>query len=471
MLNDCAPAFLARLAAALPEGTLREAEPRHLTEPRGKWQGRPGMVALPRSTAEVSVILRHCHAARVGLVPQGGGTGLVSGQVMAQGPLPLVLSLERMNRLRGIWPGENTLTVEAGMTLQAVQEAAAAAGRLFPLSLASQGTATIGGNLATNAGGTQVLRYGTARELCLGIETVFADGQIMSGLKRLRKDNTGYDIKDLVIGSEGSLGVITAASLRLFPQPDQRLVAVLAVASPAAALRLLRLAEARAGGLVSGFELISRQGFDFMVETGLPGRAPFAEVPDWMVLIELGLPRAMEGEAVLAAIYEEGAEQGLVLDGVIAHSEAQADQLWALRESIPDANRRIGSISSHDVSLPISEIAEFIDTAPARLRQLADIRINCFGHLGDGNLHFNLFPAKGRQRGDYAAEARALSDLVHEMVVAREGSISAEHGIGRLKVGELQRFGDPARLAAMRAVKTALDPFGILNPGAVLPLE
>ncbi len=470
MLNAADAAFLDALARQLPPGRLREAEPRHLSEPRGKWVGRPGPVALPRNTEEVGLILAACNAARVPVVPWGGGTGLVSGQVMPSGPLPLILSLERLTALRGIWPEENTISVEAGMTLAAVQLAAREAGRLFPLSLASEGTATIGGNLATNAGGTQVLRYGNARELCLGVEAVLASGEVIRGLKRLRKDNTGYDLRDLILGSEGSLAVITAATLRLFPVPRNRVVALLAVPSPEAAQHLLRLAGAELGGLVSGFELMSRMGFDFLAETGHDLRAPFDPLPDWLVLIELGLPAAIPAEEAMASLYEQAAGQGLVLDGVISASEAQADHLWALRETIPDANRRIGSISSHDVSLPLSEIPGFIRAAGAALQDMADIRINCFGHLGDGNLHFNLFPAKGRQRGDYAAQATALSDLVHEMVEARGGSISAEHGIGRLKTGDLQRFGDPARLEAMRRIKAALDPNGILNPGAVLPV-
>ncbi|WP_112308880.1 FAD-binding oxidoreductase [Pseudogemmobacter bohemicus] len=470
MLNPVDDGFLATLAAGLPEGRLRPAGPRHLTEPRGKWQGRPGPVAMPRSTAEVSQILAACHAAAVPVLPWGGGTGLVSGQVMPEGPLPLILSLEKLTALRGVWPGENTITVEAGMTLASVQHAAREAGRLFPLSLASEGTATIGGTLATNAGGTQVLRYGTARELCLGVEAVLASGEVISGLKRLRKDNSGYDLRDLILGSEGSLAVITAAALRLFPIPKKRVVALLAVPSPEAAQDLLRLSEAELGGLVSGFELMSRMGFDFLAETGFDLRAPFDPLPDWLVLVELGLPAALDAEAAMASLYEQGADLGLVLDGVIAASEAQADHLWALRETIPDANRRLGSISSHDVSLPLGAIPAFIREAGPRLAAIADIRINCFGHLGDGNLHFNLFPARGQSRADYADVAPALSDLVHEMVVAMEGSISAEHGIGRLKVAELQRFGDPTRLAMMRRIKTALDPKGILNPGVVLPL-
>ncbi|PTE14307.1 FAD-binding oxidoreductase [Pseudogemmobacter blasticus] len=468
MLNPCDAAFIADLAARLPEGTLRPPEPRDLTEPRGRWPGRAGVVARPAGTDQVAQIVRACAAARVGIVPRGGGTGLVGGQVMPEGPLPLVLSLDRMTGLRGLWPEENVIAVEAGLTLAAVQQAAADAGRLFPLSLASEGTATIGGNLATNAGGTAVLRYGTTRDLCLGVEAVLADGSVVHGLKRLRKDNTGYDLRHLLIGSEGSLGILTAATLRLFPQPAATVVALLAVPSPAVAQRLLALCEARLSGLVTAFELIARTGFDFLAETGSGLRAPFDPAPDWCVLLELGLPAALDPQVSMAALYDEASETGLVLDGVIATSQAQAAALWALREAIPEANRRIGSISSHDISLPLGAIPGFLAEAGARIAALGPLRLNCFGHLGDGNLHYNVFPAKGRRREDDEALAGPVKRLVHDLVQAAGGSISAEHGIGRFKAADLERYADPARLAAMRALKAALDPAGILNPGAVL---
>jgi FAD/FMN-containing dehydrogenase len=468
MLNPCDDAFLGSLRAVLPDGRLAEPEARHLEEPRGRWHGRAGAVALPASTAEVAAIVRACAAARVGIVPWGGGTGLVGGQIMPDGPAPLLLSLERMTALRGAYPAESVLVVEAGMILADVQAEAAKIGRLFPLSLASEGSCRIGGNLAANAGGTAVLRYGNARDLCLGLEAVLPDGSIFNGLKRLRKDNAGYDLRHLLIGSEGTLGVITAASLRLFPVPAASVVALLAVPSPSAALDLLGLAEARLGGMVSSFELIHRMGFDFMAETMPDLRAPLDPVPDWMVLVELGLPAAIEPEPAMAALYAEGAEVGLVSDGVIATSEAQATSLWHLREMIPQANRRIGAVSSHDISLPLSEIPGFIAEAPAALQPLGQFRINCFGHLGDGNLHWNVFPARGANRKDHDSVRDRVKEVVHDMVHARGGSVAAEHGVGRLKVADLQRYGDPGKLAAMRAIKAALDPQGIMNPGAVL---
>ena len=468
MLNPCDAAFVAALSARLPEGTLRPAAPKHLEEPRGRLRGQAGAVALPRRVEEVAEVVRACAAARVGLVPWGGGTSLVGGQVMPDGPAPLILSLERMAVIRSVQAPENALVAEAGATLQAVRDAAETAGRLFPLSLASQGTATIGGNLATNAGGTGVLRYGNARDLCLGLEVVLADGSVWHGLKRLRKDNAGYDLKNLLIGAEGTLGVITAASLRLVPRPAHRVVAMLVVPSAEAAQALLALAETRLAGLVSAFELIGQAGFQFLQEVGPEVRLPFAVAPDWAVLVELGLPQAIEPEAAMAGLYAEAAGAGLVLDGVIAASGTQADQLWAIREAIPEANRRIGAVSSHDISLPLSAIPGFLREAGAKVAALGPFRISAFGHLGDGNLHFNVFPPKGGTRADHEGQRSAVTRLVHDLVHAAGGSIAAEHGIGRLKVEELERYGDPAKLAAMRKVKAALDPLGILNPGAVL---
>lgn len=467
MLNPCTPDLMGQIDRAAP-GCVRAVAPRDVTEPRGRWQGVAGGVAAPRSTAEVAAVVRFCAASRVGIVPLGGGTGLVGGQVMAEGPAPLILSLERMAGLRGVYPAENVLVVEAGMVLADVQGHAADAGRLFPLSLASEGSARIGGNLASNAGGLNVLRYGNARDLCLGVEAVMADGSVFHGLKRLRKDNTGYDLRHLLIGSEGTLGVITAAALRLFSPPAARVVALLAVPSPAAALALLGLAEGRLSGMVSAFELIGRMGLDFLAEVMPEVAMPLQPLPDWSVLIELGLPEGMVPEEAMAALYEAAAEAGLVLDGVIATSDAQAAALWRIRESIPEANRRIGSISSHDISLPLGAVADFIPRAGAALAALGAFRINCFGHLGDGNLHYNVFPQRGHSRADHDHLRDAIKTCVHDIVHDMDGSVSAEHGIGRLKTGDLVRYGDPAKLAAMRAIKAALDPAGILNPGAVL---
>jgi FAD/FMN-containing dehydrogenase len=466
MLNPADPVFLSNLAGLLPPGTLREAEPRYLEEPRGKWKGHAGVVACPASTEEVAVILRAAAAARVGVVPWGGGTGLVGGQVMVDGPLPLLMSLERMNRIRAIYPDENVVLAEAGVILADLHKAAEEVGRIFPLTLASQGSCRIGGNLSTNAGGVNVVRYGNARDLCLGLEAVLPDGQIWHGLKRLRKDNTGYDLRGLLIGAEGTLGVITAASLRLFPKPAAEGAALVVVPNPEAALHLLALAQSKSGG-VSAFELISGMGLRFLAETLPQIRQPFAEVPDWMVLIDIGLTQGSP-EDELTDLFEAGLAAGLVSDGLIAQSGAQRAAFWEMREMIPLANRAVGAVSSHDISLPLSEIPGFIVEAGQALAALGAWRINCFGHLGDGNLHYNVFPPLGRKPDEFKALAGPVQDLVHGMVAARGGSISAEHGIGRLKVAELERYGDPAKLAAMRAIKAALDPNGIMNPGAVL---
>ncbi len=468
MLNPCDSAFAATLSTLLPEGTLSAPEPRHLEEPRGRWIGQAGVLARPRSTAEVAVIVRTCAAVGVGVVPVSGGTGLVGGQIMVEGPAPLLLSLERMTALRGVWPQENAMVVEAGMILADVQAEAEKVGRLFPLSLASEGSCRIGGNLAANAGGTAVLRYGNARDLCLGLEAVLPDGTVFNGLTRLRKDNAGYDLRHLLIGSEGTLGVITAASLKVFARPAARVVALLSVPSPGAALELLALCSERAAGMVSGFELIHRMGFEFLAETGFDLRAPFDPVPDWLVLLELELPAGLEPEVTMAGLYEAGAEAGLVTDGVIATSEAQAAAIWALRETIPLANRKVGAVSSHDISLPLSAIPGFIAEAPRAIAGLGAFRVNCFGHLGDGNLHWNVFPAKGHAKGEHDLVRDEVKRVVHDLVHALGGSVAAEHGVGRLKVADLARYADPGKLAAMRAIKAALDPAGIMNPGAVL---
>ncbi|PZX46556.1 FAD/FMN-containing dehydrogenase [Roseinatronobacter thiooxidans] len=468
MLTACDTDFLAKLSGLLPPDALAAPEPRYLEEPRGRLTGQGGAVALPRNVEEVSVILRACHAAHVPVIPYGGGTGLVGGQVGLGNALPLILSLERMQAIRQVYPTENVLVAEAGAILADVQRAAEMAGRLFPLSLASEGSARIGGLLACNAGGVNVLRYGNARDLTLGLEVVLADGRIWHGLKRLRKDNTGYDLRHLMIGSEGTLGVITAASLRLSPRPAVQGAALMVVDGPKAALSLLALAQARLGDGISAFELISGTGLAFLAETMTQVRQPFAVPPDWMVLIDLGLPAGADASDALERVFADALEQGLVRDGVIAANLAQRKAFWSLRESIPEANRHIGAIASHDISLPLSEIAPFIAKAGQALARIKACRINCFGHLGDGNLHYNVFPATGHSRAAYDGERAQITTCVHDLVHQMGGSVSAEHGIGRIKAADLVTYGDPVKLAMMRAIKTALDPHGILNPGAVL---
>ncbi|MEJ6397242.1 FAD-binding oxidoreductase [Yoonia sp. 208BN28-4] len=465
MLNPATPAFIDSLN--LPPAAIKEASDSYLTEPRGRWKGQ-GVVLAPSSTEEVAQIVAACHRDRIGIVPYSGGTGLVGGQLMPDGPAPVVLSLERMTQIRDVFPSENVMIVDAGCILADVQTAATDAGRLFPLSLASEGSARIGGLLATNAGGVNVLRYGNARALCLGLEVVRPDGTIWHGLTRLRKDNTGYDLRNLMIGSEGTLGIITAAALKLVPQPAGIGAAFMAVPSPQAALDLLALAGDYIGDGLSAFELIHRQGLDFLADVGPDIKPPFKDTPDWMVLIDVGLPRGIAPDEALMALFEAATEAELVTDGVIAQSEAQRAAFWNVRESIPEANRRIGSVSSHDISLPLSAVPDFITKAAPALAEIGDYRINCFGHLGDGNLHYNVFPQPGRTRSDHENDRAAVKTCVHDLTASMGGSVSAEHGVGRLKVNDLLKYGDPAKLAMMRSVKDALDPQGVMNPGAVL---
>ncbi len=423
----------------------------------------------PRSAKEVSRVVGLCNQHKVGVVPFGGGTGLVGGQVSLAGPKPVILSMERMNSIRDVDPADNILTAEAGVILADIQMAAGNADRLFPLSLASEGTCQIGGNLATNAGGVNVLRYGNARDLCLGIEAVLPDGSIFGGLKRLRKDNTGYNFRNLLIGAEGTLGIITAATLRLMPKPIEVETAVIAVPHPQASVEILERISTQFGEVVSAFELIHRQGLDFLHETGLHFSEPLSAKAKWMVLLECGTGRNSglreNLEQILAAAYDEG----LVLDATVAQNDTQRQAFWNIREHIPEANRRIGAISSHDISVPVSSVPKFIERAKTMIHAMdPELRINCFGHLGDGNLHYNIYPPTGRKRANYEDISRSLAESIYELVDSFGGSFSAEHGIGRMKTADLLKYSDPAKLAAMRAIKHALDPNGIMNPGAVI---
>ena len=468
-LNPADPAFEAALRADLSPDVFRQVEPRYLEEPRGLYRGQAAILALPRTVDEVAKLIRHANAARVGVIPYGGGTGLVGGQVAETGPKPLILSLERMNKVRAVYPDENVLVAEAGVILSDVQDAAEKQDRLFPLSLAAQGSARIGGNLATNAGGTGVLRYGNARDLCLGLEAILPDGQIWHGLTRLRKNNTGYDLRNLLIGAEGTLGVITAAALKLYPRPAKTGTALLVVDSPEAALKLLSLAREQLGEMISAFEILHRTGLEFLAETLPDVRQPFATPPEWTVLIELGLSGGLDPTTSLEKLFETAFSADLVVDGLIAQSQQQSDDFWAIREMIPHANRKIGSISSHDISVPLGAIPDFIIKAEQAIAGLGDFRINCFGHVGDGNLHYNVFPIPGKTRNDHAAQQEIIKTTIHDIAHEMGGSVSAEHGIGRLKVKDLERYGDPAKLSAIRAIKAALDPNGIMNPGVILP--
>jgi FAD/FMN-containing dehydrogenase len=407
----------------------------------------------------------------VGVVPYGGGTGLVGGQIAPEGEpeTPLILSLERMTQIRAVYPQENVLIADAGAILANIQDAAAEVDRLFPLSLASEGSARIGGLLGTNAGGVNVLRYGNTRDLCLGLEAVLPDGSIWNGLKRLRKDNTGYDLRNLLIGSEGTLGVITAASLKLFPKPASLGTAVFVIRDAEAALELLSLAKSQLGESISAFELMHRTGLDFLQKTMPEIRKPFGDHhPEWMVLMDIGLPKGLDPTDALETLFMAAEADGICSDAVIAQSEGQRTEFWSVREHIPEANRRIGAVSSHDVSVPLGELPNFIARVRQAIAQIGEFRINCFGHVGDGNLHFNVFPPDGQSREAFLAETKQIKRLVHDIASDLGGTFSAEHGVGRAKKADLARYGDPTKLAAMRAIKDALDPKGIMNPGAVL---
>ena len=444
------------------------ADANYLEEPRGRYKSNPMPVIKPRTTKQVSEIIYFCNQNNIGVIPYAGGTGLVGGQTIKSDKDTILLSVERMQSIRDILPEENIIIVEAGAILENVRQAANDIDRLFPLALASQGSCRIGGNLATNAGGVQVLRYGNTRDLCLGIEAVLPDGSILNGLKRLRKDNTGYDIRNLLIGSEGTLGIITAACLKLFPKPKETITGVLEISSPEIAIKTLSDLQAKLDSSITAFELIHKQSYNFLSEVCPDVKIPFNKHPEWSILIELSAGVGSNLESRLFEGIEELLIKGLINDALIAQSEKQANEFWNLRENIPEANRRIGSISNHDISLPISLIPKFIDEMPDAMVHLGDLRINCFGHLGDGNLHYNVFPPYGKNKNDYQHLREEIKTIIHDKINEFGGSVSAEHGIGRLKIDDLEKYGDPIKLMAMRSIKNAIDPKGIMNPGAVL---
>lgn len=446
----------------------------YLWDYRKRWQGKALAVALPDATDDVAKIVRWCRQHRVPIVPQGGNTGLTGGSVPDTSGHAVVVSLTRMNRVRALDPLNNTITVEAGCVLQRVQEAAAEAGRLFPLSLAAQGTCMIGGNLSTNAGGVHVIRYGNARELCLGLEVVTATGDVWNGLKGLRKDNTGYDLRDLFIGAEGTLGIITAAVMKLFPLPVARIAAFVAVDSPRTALRLLELGQNRLGSSLTAFELISRDSLA-LVLTHVPGsRLPLQTPSPWYVLLEISdLDSEEHGNEAIEAMLSAAMEAGWVTDAAVSTSIDQFHQFWALRENISEAQSAAGKNIKHDISVPISRIADFIAETDARITAAhPETRMIVFGHLGDGNLHYNVSPRDGHSDHldeSFLALEAPINRITHDAVVRFGGSISAEHGLGVLRRDESARYKQPVEIAMMRAIKAALDPDGLMNPGKVLP--
>jgi len=437
---------------------------------RKRWRGRALAVARPGSTAEVAQVVRLCAEDGTAIVPQGGNTGLVGGSVPDDSGRQLVLSLARLDRVRGLDAANMTMTVEAGCVLQHAQQAAADAGLLLALSLGAEGSCTIGGNLATNAGGTQVLRYGNAREQCLGLEVVTAAGEVWDGLTGLRKDNTGYDLRDLVIGSEGTLGIITAATMKLQPRPAALLTALATLPTLDAAVSLLSLAHAMLGPGLTGFEVMNAFSLELVRKRFPALRQPLPPAP-WTVLLEQSDAESEgHGAAALEALLAAALERGLIGDTAIASSLEQANAMWHLRESITLAQAEEGPNIKHDISLPVSAIRDFVASTDAALqRALPGIRLVNFGHLGDGNLHYNVQCPEGDDAHEFLRHEAEVNLIVYDAVGARNGSISAEHGIGRLKLGEMSTRKSPVALAMMRAIKAALDPAGVLNPGRVLP--
>jgi FAD/FMN-containing dehydrogenase len=445
-----------------------ECEP-YLTEARRLWRGATSLVVRPASTEEVATVVRICAEARLPIVPQGGNTGLVGGGVPPEDGQNIVLALGRMNRIRAIDPVNFTMTVEAGCILAHLQEAAAEADRLFPLSLGAEGSCQIGGNLSTNAGGIAVLRYGNTRELTLGLEVVLPDGRVWDGLRALRKDNTGYDLKQLFIGGEGTLGIITAATLKLFPKPCEIETAFLALTRVEDVMDLFARARAATADQLTTFELVPRAGLDLAL-VHVPGTVdPLEARHPWYVLLEISSSETDTGiRVLLERLLGMALEQGLIADGVIAESGAQAKELWRIREAIVEAQNYSGSIK-HDVSVPVSRVAEFIvDASAAVTNRLPGIRPIAFGHVGDGNVHFNLTQPDSADTAAYLARWQEFNDIVHGVVRDLNGSISAEHGVGRLKRDEITHYKSLVEIELMRTIKRALDPNNIMNPGKVV---
>jgi FAD/FMN-containing dehydrogenase len=440
-----------------------------LVDLRRLYHGSALAVALPRDVGPVAQIVGWCNQRRVGLVPQGGNTGYCGGATPDETGRQLLLSLRRLNRIRSVDADNFSLTAEAGCVLERVQQAADAAERFFPLSLGSQGSCQIGGNLATNAGGLNVVRYGMARDLVLGIEAVLPDGQVFDGLKSLRKDNTGYDLKSLLVGSEGTLGVITAATLKLWPQMRSSATAIVAIATPADAIRLLGVLKAQAGERLSSFELLPRVAIELTMRHVSGITDPLTTAYPWYILCELSSAAVEPLADLLQQTLADAAERSLLLDAALATSERVRAAFWRLRESVPEAQRHAGLSLKHDISVPVASLPAFISAASLWVQtHVSDGVLVCYGHAGDGNLHFNVSCVDASRNDAFLAQEPQLRRAIYDLVAKYSGSISAEHGIGRLKRDELVRYASPVALGAMRAIKRALDPNGIMNPGKLL---
>ncbi len=454
-------------AAAEPKGWTEDEDTLapYLTEWRGRWTGTTPLMLSPATTAEAAKIVAICAEHGVAITPQGGNTGLVGGST-PQGEV--LVSLRRMKSVRAVDPLNDAMTVEAGVTLAAAQEAAAEADRLFPLSLAAEGSATVGGAVSTNAGGVAVLRYGMMRDLVLGIEAVLPDGRIYEGLRTLRKDNTGYDLKQAFIGAEGTLGLVTAATLKLFPRPAARAVAFAALDDVDAAVKLLALAKTESGGAVTGFEILPRPVLELVLAHFDTARDPLSAPHPWYVLIEMSFGREDGARETMEAALAAGVEAGLVRDAAIARSEADAEAFWRLRELAPEAEKADGKAIKHDVSVPVAAMPALYETGCAAVAAIAPTaRVLCFGHVGDGNFHFNIAPPKP-DAGDFWDRQEAITQAVHDAAASLGGSISAEHGVGVMKKDEIARRKSAVEMDMMRAIKRALDPANIMNPRVML---
>lgn len=467
-MTSPSPEALAALKAAAGPGGWTE-DPSDiapwLTEWRNRWKGNTPLMLTPRSTEDVSRLVTICAAHRVAIVPQGGDTGLVGGQIPFG---EVLLSTRRLRAVRDVTPLDDAMTVEAGVTLLEAQQAATVAGRRFPLSLASEGSATVGGVISTNAGGTQVVRYGMMRDLVLGIEAVMPNGEIFHGLKRLRKDNTGYDLKQLLIGAEGTLGVVTAATLKLFPIMRSRATAMVGLETAHAAIELLARAKAETGGGVEAFELMKRIGMEFVLRHIPDTREPLESTPNWYVLIELASGEPGAADAALERLLGEAFEAGLITDAAIAQNDAQRAAFWKVREEQSAAQKPEGGGWKHDVSVPVSRIADFLDEASAAVDRFEPgARISAFGHVGDGNMHYDVLCPPGVEHAAFIGRWAQGSEIVHDIVARYDGSISAEHGLGRLKTDEARRYKTPLEIATMQAVRAAIDPLRIMNPAVL----
>ena len=445
--------------------------PRYFVDPRGRFKGKGSLIVTPETTEQVAEIVRLCNASKAGIVPYSGGTGVVAGQISIESDNAIIMSLEKMNRVRRISADDSVIVVEAGCILENVHRVAIEHDMIFPLTMASKGSCCIGGNLATNAGGIQVLRYGNARDLCLGIEAVLPCGEILNELSPLQKNNTGYDLRHLLIGSEGTLGIITAATLKLKPVDPETGTAFLAIPTPAHGLMIYKELQAHLGDSISALELMSGLGLTLVTSKFPTLRNPFAQNPDWALLLEASGPVGIGDriEAALAVCFEKG----MLQDAVIAQSQSQRDSLWDLREMTPEANRMAGAFCNSDTSVAVSKVSAFIaDTVKAISKIHPDAQINSYGHVGDGNIHHNVFPPPGVSKAKFLdlnpgiidAVRVAINDVTHD----HEGSISAEHGIGRLKTGDLESYASKARYDTLKRIKSAIDPNNIMNPGVLI---